>query len=261
VRFRRESKGMQDYPSDAVVGGHRRLECWGLRTGRVGPACHPSVSGGIPGEAGDGGGPSQGRGRGLDQGSGPQPQPSRAPSSHPRAPIAEHWAGPLRAGGVPARPCRAVVMADRMRSEGCPDPSRSLGSAALERYAKPTPDRGDRQERRKEECPAPHLQDVGPVGAGVGGEERGWRRARNRVPASVYRITMRPPAPAAEGGGLRPNRPVCLVGMGADKVSRRERSLETERLGPVRRPPNVSRTPWFAKGDSGVGHRASGLAL
>jgi hypothetical protein len=133
VRFRRESKGMQDYPSDAVVGGHRRLECWGLRTGRVGPACHPSVSGGIPGEAGDGGGPSQGRGRGLDQGSGPQPQPSRAPSSHPRAPIAEHWAGPLRAGGVPARPCRAVVMADRMRSEGCPDPSRSLGSAALER--------------------------------------------------------------------------------------------------------------------------------
>ena len=84
---------MQDYRSDTVVGGHRRMECWGLRMGRVGPACHPAARGELPGEASDSGGPSQERGRGRNRGSGPQPQPWRAPSSHPRAPIAEHWAG------------------------------------------------------------------------------------------------------------------------------------------------------------------------
>ena len=82
---------MQDYRSETVVGGHRRMECWGLRMGIEGPACHPAAGGGIPGEASDSGGPSQERGRGLVRGSDSQPQPSRAPSSHPRAPIAEHW--------------------------------------------------------------------------------------------------------------------------------------------------------------------------
>ena len=54
------------------------------------------------------------------------------------------------------------------------------------------------------------------------------------------RLTIRLLA-AAACGGLRPNRPHCREGMGADMLLGGERSLGLGWLGPVRRPLNVNR--------------------
>ena len=52
---------------------------------------------------------------------------------------------------------------------------------------------------------------------------------------TAQRLTKGPPAPAA-CGGLRPNRPIT-DGAGDERwVNQRKQDLETEGLGPVRRP-------------------------